>query len=60
MCFAANNILLNNNNLLKLRSCVKMVDRFPKQAESDLKHLVDQKNSDRMIKQVLNSTIAKY
>ena len=37
-----------------------MVDRFPKQAESDLKHLVDQKNSDRMIKQLLNSAIAKY
>ena len=37
-----------------------MVDWFPKQAERDLKHLVDLKNSDRMIKQLLNSAIAKY
>ena len=37
-----------------------MVDRFPKQAESDLKHVVDQKNNDRMIKQLLISAIAKY
>ena len=39
---------------------MKKVDRFPNQAESDLKYLVDQKNSDRMIKQLLNSAIAKY
>ena len=37
-----------------------MVDRFPKQTERDLKHLVDLKNSDRMIKQLLNSAITKY
>ena len=34
-----------------------MADRFPGLLESDL---VDQKNSDRMIKQLLNSVIAKY
>ena len=37
-----------------------MVDRFPEQAEGDLTYLVDQKNGDRMIKQLLNSVIAKY
>ena len=37
-----------------------MADRFPEQAESDLAYLVDQKNGDRMIKQLLNSVIAKY
>ena len=31
---------------------------FPDLSESDLKTLVDQKNSDRMIKQLLNSFIA--
>ena len=46
--------------VIELRSCVKMADRFPKQAESDLTYLVDQKNGDRMIKQLLNSAIAKY
>ena len=39
---------------------VKMEDRFPEQAEIDLTYLVDQKNDDRMIKQLLNSVIAKY
>ena len=37
-----------------------MADRFPEQSESDLTSLVDQKNGDRMIKQFLNSVIAKY
>ena len=37
-----------------------MVDGFPEQAESDLTYLVEQKNGDRMIKQLLNSVIAKY
>ena len=37
-----------------------MADRFPEQAESDLTYLVDQKNGDRMIKQLLNSVIANY
>ena len=37
-----------------------MVDRFPEQAKSDLTYLVDQKKGDRMIKQLLNSVIAKY
>ena len=37
-----------------------MADRLPAQAESDLRYLVDQKNSDPMIKQLLNSVIAKY
>ena len=37
-----------------------MADRFPKQVESDLTYLVDQKNGDQMIKQLLNSVIAKY
>ena len=36
-----------------------MADRFPEQAESDL-YLVDQKNGDRIITQLLNSVIAKY
>ena len=45
---------------MKLRSYVKMADRFPEQAESDLIYLVDQKNGDRMVKQLLNSVIAKY
>ena len=31
-----------------------MVDRFPKQAESDFTYLVDQKNGDGMIKQLSN------
>ena len=37
-----------------------MADRFPDLSESDLTTLVDQKNSDRMIKQLLNLVIAKY
>ena len=37
-----------------------MADRFPEQAESALTYLVNQKNGDRMIKQLLNSVIAKY
>ena len=37
-----------------------MADRFPKQAESDLTYLVDQKNGDPIIKQLLNSVIAKH
>ena len=37
-----------------------MADRLPEQAESDLTYLADQKNGDRMIKQLLNSVIAKY
>ena len=36
-----------------------MADRFPDLSESDLTN-VDEKNSDRMIKQLLNSVIAKY
>ena len=36
-----------------------MRDRFPEQAESDLTYLVEQKNGDRMIKQLSNSVIAK-
>ena len=35
-----------------------MEDRFHEQAESDLTYLVDQKNVDGVIKQVLNSVIA--
>ena len=37
-----------------------MAGRFPEQAESDLTYSVDQKNGDRMIKQLLNAVIAKY
>ena len=37
-----------------------MENRFPEQAESDLTCLVDEKNSDRMIKQLLKLVIAKY
>ena len=37
-----------------------MEDRFPEQAESDLTCLVDEKNGDRMIEQLLNLVIAKY
>ena len=37
-----------------------MADQYPEQAESDLTDLVDQKSGDRMIKQLLNSFIAKY
>ena len=38
-----------------------MADRFSKLSEVDLTSLVDQKNSDRMIKQLLiNSFITKY
>ena len=39
---------------------MKIADRFPEQAESELTYLVDQQNGDRMIKQLLNSLIAKY
>ena len=45
---------------MKLHSCVKMADRLPVQAESALTYLVDKKNGDRMIKQLLKSVIAKY
>ena len=47
---------------MKLHSGVKMADQFPKQAESDLTYLVDQKNSDRNYDKtlLLNSVIAKY
>ena len=45
---------------MKLRSCVEMEDRVPEEAESDLTCLVDQKNGDRMIKQLLNLVISKY
>ena len=38
---------LQINNILLMR--MKMEDRFPKQTESDLACLVDQKNGDRMI-----------
>ena len=37
-----------------------MEDRFPEQAESDLTCLVDEKNGDRMIKQLLNLGIPEY
>ena len=37
-----------------------MEDRFAEQAESDLTCLADEKNGDRMIKQLLNLVIAKY
>ena len=37
-----------------------MADRFPDLPESDLTTLVDQKNSDRMIKELLNSGSTKY
>ena len=37
-----------------------MEDRFPEQAESDLTCLFDEKNSNRMIKQLLNLVIVKY
>ena len=57
-CFAANNILLAC--VIKIRSCVKMADQFTEQAESDLPYLVEQNNGDRMMKQLLNSVIAKY
>ena len=43
--FTVNSILLMRNYC----SRVKMADRFPKQAESDLTYLVDQKNSVGMI-----------
>ena len=37
-----------------------MADRLPEQAESDLTYLVDQKNGDRMMKQLLSEVIAEY
>ena len=37
-----------------------MVDGLPEQAESDLTYLIEQKNGDRMIKQLLNLVISKY
>jgi len=37
-----------------------MADRFPEQAESDLTYLVNQKTGNLIIKQLLNSVIAKY
>ena len=37
-----------------------MEDRFPEQEKSDLTCLVDEKNGDRMIKQLLNLVIAEY
>ena len=43
--------LFTVNNILLMRNCsrVKMANWFPKQAESDLTYLVDQKNKDGMI-----------
>ena len=38
---------------MKPCSCVKIGDRFTEVSENDLTSLVDQKNSDRMIKQSL-------
>ena len=35
-----------------------MGDQFPERAESDLTYLVDQKNSDQQIKQLVNLVIA--
>ena len=47
--------------LIETTLLCEMVDQFPEQAESDLTYLVDlQKNGDWMIKQLLNSFIAKY
>jgi len=45
-----------------MRNCnyaleVKMADRLPEQAESDLTYLVDQKNGDRMMKQLLSDPL---
>ena len=37
-----------------------MADQFPERVESDLTYLVDQKNGDQVIKQLLNSVIANY
>ena len=37
-----------------------MANLVPERAESALKYFVDQKNGDRMIKQLLNSVTAKY
>ena len=37
-----------------------MEDRFPEQVESDLTCFLDEKSSNRMIKQLLNLVIAKY
>ena len=37
-----------------------MADQFPEQAQSDLTYLIDQKNGDQMIKQLLNLVIAKH
>ena len=48
------------NLTLKVQSCMKMEDGFAEQAESDLTRLVNKKNGDRMIKQLLNLVIAKY
>ena len=45
---------------MKVRSCVKMADQFPEQAEGDLTYLVDQKNGNPMIRQLLNLVSAKY
>ena len=39
---------------------MKMADRFPALSGSDLTSSLDQKNSDRMIKQLLNSIIAEH
>ena len=55
---ATNSILLMRNWHYAL--VWEMADRLPEQAESDLTCLVDQKNGDRMIKQLLNSVIANY
>ena len=37
-----------------------MADRVSELSDSDLTSFVDQKNSDRMVKQLLNTVIAKY
>ena len=37
-----------------------MADRLPEQSVSDLTYLLDQKNDDRMMKQLLNELIAEY
>ena len=50
----------NTINQSNIYSTLKMADRFPNLSESDLTTLLDQKNSDRMIKQLLNLVITKY
>ena len=46
---------------MKSRSCINMADRFPEMSESDFPKIITKNRlGDRIIKQLVNSVVAKY